>query len=181
MILDSLEPDAVSIAPKLTLLGDEMARRVNLHAMIPREDFEVKENETAIDLFKEFPINHLAPESPYLKLLRKPDFQRETNHWSPEQVATFIASFLDNEVIPSLILWKSPGFSFVLDGGHRLSALRAWIMDDYGDRSISLDFYGNEVSKDQKQIAARTRKMIEQRVGRYTNTQRSRRQQKAWY
>lgn len=152
-----------------------MARRVNLDAMIPREDFEVKEEETAIDLFKDFPITHLAPESPYLKLLRKPDFQRETNHWSPEQVATFIASFLDNEVIPSLILWKSPGFIFVLDGGHRLSALRAWIMDDYGDRSISLDFYGNEVSKDQKQIAIRTRKLIEQRVGRYTT-----RKQDSW-
>jgi len=145
-----------------------MARRVNLDAMIPREDFEIKEEETAIDLFKDFPITHLSPESPYLKLLRKPDFQRETNHWSPDQVATFIASFLDNEVIPSLILWKSPGFIFVLDGGHRLSALRAWILDDYGDRSISLDFYGNEISKDQKQIAARTRKLIEEKVGRFT-------------
>jgi hypothetical protein len=86
-----------------------MARRVNLDAMIPREDFEVKEEETAIDLFKDFPITHLAPESPYLKLLRKPDFQRETNHWSSEQVATFIASFLDNEVIPSLIFVEIAG------------------------------------------------------------------------
>ncbi|MFC0241043.1 GmrSD restriction endonuclease domain-containing protein [Rhodopseudomonas telluris] len=145
-----------------------MARRVNLDAMIPREDFAIKEEETAIDLFKDFPITHLSPDSPYLKLLRKPDFQRETNHWSPEQVATFIASFLDNEVIPSLILWKSPGFIFVLDGGHRLSALRAWVEDDYGDRSISLNFYGNEIPKDQKKIAARTRKLIEERVGRYT-------------
>ena len=41
-------------------------------------------------------------------------------------------------------------------------------MDDYGDRNLSLEFYGNEVSKDQKQIAARTRKLIEERVGRYT-------------
>jgi hypothetical protein len=64
-----------------------MARRVNLDAMIPREDFEVKEEETAIDLFKDFPITHLAPDAPYLKLLRKPDFQRETNHWSPDQIA----------------------------------------------------------------------------------------------
>lgn len=146
-----------------------MARRVNLDAMIPREDFEIKEEETAIDLFKDFPITHLSPESPYLKLLRKPDFQRETNHWNPDQVATFIASFLDNEVIPSLILWKSPGFIFVLDGGHRLSALRAWVEDDYGDRNISLNFYGNEIPKDQRQVAARTRKLIEQKVGRYTN------------
>jgi len=64
--------------------------------------------------------------------LRKPDFQRETNHWSPEQVVTFIASFLDDELIPSLILWYSPSYIFVIDGGHRLSALRAWMNDDYG-------------------------------------------------
>ena len=44
-----------------------MARRVNLDAMIPREDFEVKEEETAIDLFKDFPITHLAPDLPYLR------------------------------------------------------------------------------------------------------------------
>jgi len=36
--------------------------------------------------------------------LRKPDFQRETNHWTPEQLVTFIESFVDSEVIPSLIL-----------------------------------------------------------------------------
>ena len=146
-----------------------MARRVNLDAMIPREDFEIKgKEEAAIDLFKDFPITHLLPESPYLKLIRKPDFQRETNHWSPEQLATFVASFLDNEVIPSLILWKSPGFIFVLDGGHRLSALRSWIENDYGDHQISSNFYGNEISQDQKRVAARTRKLIEERVGRYT-------------
>jgi hypothetical protein len=40
-----------------------MARRVNLDAMIPREDFEVKEEETAIDLFKDFPIGRAVPEA----------------------------------------------------------------------------------------------------------------------
>jgi hypothetical protein len=69
-----------------------MAKRVNLDGMIPREDFEIQEEETAIDLFKDFPITQLA-DSPYFKLLRKPDFQRETNHWSREQVATFVANF----------------------------------------------------------------------------------------
>ena len=60
------------------------------------------------------------------------------DHWTPEQVVTFVASFLDSEVIPSLILWKSPMYIFVIDGGHRLSALRAWMGDDYGDNAISL-------------------------------------------
>jgi Protein of unknown function DUF262 len=146
-----------------------MAQRVTLDAMIPREDFAIAEEEFALDLFQNFPITNLLTDSAILKLLRKPDFQRETNHWSPEQVATLVASFLDNEVIPSLILWKSPTYIFVIDGGHRLSALRAWIEDDYGDGPLSLAFYRGEVSEDQKKVAKRTRQVIEQKVGRFTN------------
>jgi hypothetical protein len=145
-----------------------VANRVHLDAMIPREDFAIEAEEFAIDLLKDFPIANLAPESPILKLLRKPDFQRETNHWTPEQVATFVASFLDNEVIPSLIFWKSPSYIFVIDGGHRLSALRAWIEDDYGDKNLSSVFYGHELSEEQKRIANKTRKIVEKKVGRYS-------------
>jgi hypothetical protein len=145
-----------------------MPQRVTLDAMIPREDFAVSQDEFELELFRDFPISHLTGESPILKLLRKPDFQRETNHWSPEQIATFIASFLDNEVIPSLILWKSPTFIFVIDGGHRLSALRAWIDDDYGDGTTSLAFYKGEISEEQKKIARRTRKLVETKIGRFS-------------
>jgi len=118
-----------------------MPQRVSLDAMIPRADFGVADDTSNFsgELIRDFPINHLVSESPVLKLLRKPDFQRETNHWTPEQVVTFVASFLDGEVIPSLILWKSPMYIFVIDGGHRLSALRAWMEDDYGDGTISLE------------------------------------------
>jgi hypothetical protein len=73
-----------------------MATKVNLDAMIPREDFAVIDQEYDLDLFQSFPISNLRADNPILKLLRKPDFQRETNHWSPDQVATFIESFLDN-------------------------------------------------------------------------------------
>ncbi len=147
-----------------------MAQRVSLDAMIPRADFGQADDDSAltVDLIRDFPITHLTSESPILKLLRKPDFQRETNHWTPEQIATFVASFLDSEVIPSLILWKSPMYIFVIDGGHRLSALRAWMIDDYGDGPLSLAFYGGEISDEQKRIAKRTRKLIEARVGRYS-------------
>ena len=101
-------------------------------------------------------------------MLRKPDFQRETNHWTPDQLATFVESFLDNEVIPSLIFWKSSSFIFVIDGGHRLSALRAWMEDDYGSGPVSQVFYQGEVSEDQKGIAKRTKALIEGRVGRFS-------------
>ncbi len=146
-----------------------MAQRVNLDAMIPREDFAIiNEDIIELELIRDFPISHLESDSAVLKLLRKPDFQRETNHWSPEQIATFITSFLDNEVIPSLILWKSPNSIFVIDGGHRLSALRAWMVDDYGDGSISREFYSGDISNEQKKIAARTRRLVEEKVGRYS-------------
>lgn len=147
-----------------------MPQRVSLDAMIPRADFGQADDEAALsgELIRDFPITHLTSDSPVLKLLRKPDFQRETNHWTPEQIAMFVASFVDSEVIPSLILWKSPMYIFVIDGGHRLSALRAWITDDYGDGPLSLAFYGGEISDEQKRIAKRTRKLIESTVGRYS-------------
>ena len=143
-------------------------KHVTLDAMIPREDFAREEDEIVLNLFSDFPISHLDKELPYLKLLRKPDFQRETNHWSPEQLATFIASFVDAEVIPSLILWRSPTFIFIIDGGHRISALRAWINDDYGDGSTSLEFYKGEIPDEQKRIAKRARQLVEKRVGRFS-------------
>lgn len=145
-----------------------MAVRVTLDAMIPRDDFAVQADEFALDLFADFPITSMARESAILKLLRKPDFQRETNHWTVEQLATFVASFLDNEVIPSLILWMSPSFIFVIDGGHRLSAIRAWMEDDYGDGVISREFYGGDIPAAQKRAARRARAVVENRVGRYS-------------
>ena len=146
-----------------------MAIRITLDAMIPRDDFAVQADEFALDLFADFQITNLARDSAILKLLRKPDFQRETNHWTIDQIATFVASFLDNEVIPSLILWMSPSFIFVIDGGHRLSALRAWMEDDYGDGPISRNFYAGEIPDAQKRAAKRARKIIEDRVGRYSS------------
>src|SRR5580704_5851826 len=145
-----------------------MAKHVDLDAMIPREDFAVAQETYVLDLIKDFPITNLKDDSPILKLLRKPDFQRETNHWNPDQVVSLLASFVDGEVIPSLILWKAPRYIFVIDGGHRLSALRAWMLDDYGDGAVSLSFYKGEISTRQKEIAKYTRKLVEEEIGRYS-------------
>lgn len=146
-----------------------MANKVNLDAMIPRADFAAADEEYALDLFQSFPIGNLEATSPVRGLLRKPDFQRETNHWSPGQLVSFISSFLDNELIPSLILWKSAKHIFVIDGGHRLSALRAWMEDDYGDGPISRAFYGGEISKQQRAIGIKTRTLIERSVGKFAS------------
>jgi hypothetical protein len=125
-----------------------LAQRVNLDAMIQREDFarEVGD-ESAPEIIRELNLSQLLPESPIRRLLRKPDFQRETNHWKPDQVLRLLKSFIDGDVIPSIILWRSTNYIFVIDGAHRLSALCAWISDDYGAGAISSAFYGGDISK----------------------------------
>ena len=74
-----------------------MATRVNLDAMIPRADFALLASESSVQQITDFRIEYLGGSSPILKQLRKPDFQRETNHWSPEQIVTFVASFLESD------------------------------------------------------------------------------------
>lgn len=141
---------------------------VNIDAMIARADFALEGDEpTSVDTIHSIGLRDLTAGSPLLAMLRKPDFQRETNHWSPEQVASLVESFVNGDLIPSVILWKSPLHLFVIDGGHRLSVLRAWIEDDYGDGPISQQFFGYEISKEQKRVAKRTREMVEERVGKY--------------
>src|SRR5690606_31927122 len=43
----------------------------------------------------------------WFEKLKKPDFQRETNAWSPIQCKDFIESVFLGQIIPSIILWKS--------------------------------------------------------------------------
>jgi hypothetical protein len=143
-----------------------MARRVNLDAMIRREDFAREtEGETPPDTIRELTLEHLKVGNPIRRLLRKPDFQRETNHWSPDQVLKFLTSFLDGDVIPSVILWRSSNFVFVIDGAHRLSALCAWLEDDYGDRNTSKTFYDDQISVEQARIAKQIRALVGKNIG----------------
>jgi len=144
-------------------------RTVVLDAMIKRADFAQQTEGKNIELFDKFTLSMLKSDDAILRMLRKPDFQRETNHWKPEQISTFISSFANGELIPSLILWKSDAHIFIIDGAHRLSALRAWINNDYGDGVISHDFFGGKIQTPQKTIAEKTRKAVENRVARYSD------------
>jgi len=78
----------------------------------------------------------------------------------------YIESFSKGELIPSLILWKSNSLIFVIDGAHRLSALRSWVENDYGDESVSGNFFNNDITRTQKKVAETTRRMVEKTVGR---------------
>ena len=147
-----------------------MPQRVTLDAMIRREDFarEIRE-ESAPDTIRELNLSMLLPDAPIRRQLRKPDFQRETNHWTPDQVVRFLSSFVDGAVIPGIILWRSTNFIFVIDGAHRLSALCAWISNDYGDGTLSKSFYDDHISDEQLRIARRTKRLIESSIGSFSS------------
>ena len=124
--------------------------KVNLDAIIPREDFEVEENVTPGKKKETLSIEDIKSDSFFFSNVRKPDFQRETNEWDSKKIADFIESFLDGDLIPAIILWRSTGgYLFVIDGSHRLSSLAAWINDDYGDGTISKQFYDGIIPEEQ--------------------------------
>ncbi len=148
------------------------ANLVNLDAMIKRTDFAIAEAEsTTFETVSTISLRDLIKGGLLGPSLRKPDFQRETNHWVPEQVASLLDCFVNGDLIPSVILWQSPSYVFVIDGGHRLSALRAWVEDDYGDGPLSQSFFGYEISNEQRKIAARTRSLINDKIGSWQHFQ----------
>ena len=138
---------------------------VNLDAMIKRADFAFSEDEgLTFEQFNTIPARELISGGLTGSILRKPDFQRETNHWTPEQVVSLLECYIHGDLIPSVILWRSPSFLFVIDGGHRLSVLKAWMEDDYGDGQISHKMFGHDISSEQKKAADKTRKLVRERV-----------------
>jgi hypothetical protein len=163
--------------PKRKLLwGVPMpTHRVNLDALIRREDLDVQSPNSADrpggDVHN---INMVELEQgrSMFDVLRKPDFQRETSEWTPEQIVELVKDILDDELVPAVIVWKAANRNvFVIDGAHRLSALIAWVNDDYGDGNISLKFYGGIEGIPKAQIAAakETKALIENEIGSYTS------------
>lgn len=146
-----------------------MPSHVNLDALVPREDFDTTDPFRATGTRKTtLAINDLKIGEFLFSALRKLDFQRETSEWDPKKVVAFIESFLNAELIPAVILWQSASsFTFVIDGSHRLSSIAAWINDDYGDGTISKEFYEGNIPDEQREIANKTRVLIDRGVGSY--------------
>ncbi len=141
---------------------------VNLDALIPREDLAIHDLTNAAGIVDKITIPHLnsfvfAPD------LRKPHFQRETNQWSPKKIVDLLTAFIDRDLIPAVILWRAGHYIFVIDGAHRLSALLAWINNDYGDGGKSQAFFGANVPDEQRKIAEKTRKLVDKMVGSYSD------------
>ena len=145
---------------------------VNLDAMIKREDFATSSvEEESFDNVTTISIRDFTKGGLLGPILRKPDFQRETNHWSPDQVVSLLECFVNGDLIPSVILWKSPTYLFVIDGGHRLSVLKAWIEDDYGDGPISHKYFDHKITEEQKSNATKVRNLVNKSVGSWQHFQ----------
>lgn len=148
--------------------------KVNLDALIKREDFESGSADSAgggkEPIFK---IEDLSRDRMYFKVLRKPDFQRTTNNWTPEMIVDLVKSWLDGSLVPALILWhsKESGKVFIVDGAHRISALIGWVNDDYGDGPISRDFF-DEIPPAQVKFHKQTQELMADTVGSYEDLYR---------
>lgn len=91
---------------------------VNLDALIKRADLALKiQDHSSYETLNSIPARELKSGSGIAALLRKPDFQRETNHWGPEQVVSLLECYINGDLIPSVILWRSSTNLFVIDGG----------------------------------------------------------------
>lgn len=142
--------------------------KVNLDALIPREDFEVQteQSQSVGRNINALAITELKHNTFFFSALRKPDFQRETNEWDAQKISGLIESVLDGDLVPAIILWQDAGsYTFVIDGSHRLSALAAWINDDYGDGTISREFYQDIIPEEQIDVAEKTRTSIRKKIG----------------
>lgn len=146
-----------------------MATKVNLDSLIAREDFEVVTTRDDAPDLQSIAVRDLEKRAFFYPALRKPDFQRETSEWDPRRVANLIRTFLEGDLIPAVILWKHREYLFVIDGSHRLSAIAAWVHDDYGDGERSKTFFGDEIPKEQKRLAERTRALVQKEIGTYSD------------
>ncbi|MFJ5750220.1 DUF262 domain-containing protein [Peribacillus frigoritolerans] len=99
--------------------------------------------------------------------LRKPEFQRQTNFWNDQKCNNLLKTLRNNQVIPGVIFWlnTSTGHIFVLDGAHRLSVIRAWFTDDWGDTSEAQEY--GYLEEDELHAAKRLRDTIDEEIGSY--------------
>lgn len=60
--------------------------KVNLDALIPREDFETTADQVMSKKKETLSVEDIKVDSFFSMTVRKPDFQRETNEWDEEKV-----------------------------------------------------------------------------------------------
>ncbi|MBX3054502.1 MAG: HNH endonuclease [Caldilineaceae bacterium] len=91
---------------------------------------------------EDLPMSDLGPGEFRPSILRKPDFQRATNAWSPEDCVALLESVVNRQVIPSVIMWYSPNLDEIRKAAmevRRLVSIRIGSIDDYVRSSEDFD------------------------------------------
>ncbi|GGH21532.1 hypothetical protein GCM10008013_19500 [Paenibacillus segetis] len=125
--------------------------KCNLEHLIPRRNIEASDNNQIAlqsDRRSGFNLTDLEKGQFFYDQLRKPVFQRDTNQWTVERLEKLIITFLDDGLIPAIILWESSdGEIYVIDGSHRISSLIAWVNSDYGKENQLSDSNHNAIEE----------------------------------
>lgn len=159
------------MADQLKVYLDHLILRESLRYTRPTETMDRGRQQELLAALQMRDLFLSAGGSPVVRQLRKPDFQRATWAWTPEDCVSLLESIINEQVIPSIIMWSSPdsGFKFILDGGHRISVVLAWLNDDWGDR-LPADHYEDEEQRNSIAAAAReVRRLVDARVGSIAN------------
>ena len=152
---------------------------VHLDHLIPREDIFYTHPKTGRgserNVKKDEVIRYIDIQDgrALFSKLRKPDFQRQTNAWTPEKCVDFLDSILRGWLIPHIILWKKPGSEtrYILDGAHRVSVVKAWMEDDWGDSAKAKKHYARQDRDRIEEAAETTRELVNRRIGNYSEFQ----------
>lgn len=102
-----------------------------------------------------------------INLLRKPDFQRATSAWTPDDCVALLDSVVNEQIVPSIIQWASPDskYNFILDGAHRVSVILAWLNDDWGDKAPASSIVDAEQLQQIKDVANIVRSLVKSKIG----------------
>lgn len=118
---------------------DHLIRRDSIY----RRSSDIRNRNEDVPEYQVISFKSMLRDDDLFRRLRKPDFQRATNAWTPENCCNFLDSVIQGLLIPHTILWSSPRSRniYVLDGAHRISVLRAWMTDDWGDSGNAKTYY----------------------------------------
>ena len=106
-------------------LQGQLRHPAHQDALILREDFEVQAEQTSDRVERHAQGHRTGSRIDCLHDAVQAPFHRETANWTPQKVAELVQSFLEGNLIPAVIFWRSPGSGniLVIDGAHQQTRL----------------------------------------------------------
>ncbi|EGO7788460.1 DUF262 domain-containing protein, partial [Enterococcus faecalis] len=125
--------------------------KCHLEHLIPRIELDDEAESSGFhqttDRKANFSLTDLENGQFFYDQLKKPYFQRDTNEWTVERVEKLLSTFLEDGLIPAIILWETnDGDILIIDGAHRISSLIAWVNNDFGRVNVSSTNTHHEIS-----------------------------------